>query len=140
MRRVSPRKRPTLDQKGEGSLTKQQFKDECDYNVLMGRYAKHGVIPQRRFGGFYGDFDSQEEFMDVTLRVQAAHEDFMGLPSDVRERFGNDPGQLINFISDPSNIAEAISLGLIEGPEMEQAEPAPQEVAAAATDEAGEAD
>jgi len=38
------------------------------------------------------------------------------LPSKIRDRFGNDPSQLLSFLADSSNKDEAISLGLVSAP------------------------
>ena len=48
--------------------------------------------------------------------VLAADDAFMALPANVRERFNNDPAELVDFISDVANRSEAIDLGLIPLP------------------------
>ena len=46
----------------------------------------------------------------------AADDAFMALPAAVRERFNNDPAELVDFVSDVNNRSEAIDLGLIPPP------------------------
>ena len=43
---------------------------------------------------------------------------FDNLPSDVRNRFNNNPAQLLDFVADPENKEEAIELGLLPKPEI----------------------
>jgi len=97
--------------------TKQSFKDECDINRIMARFAKTGVfehLSQRAptFGDV-ADIDFQG-CMDV---VAEARERFAMLPSDLRDRFANDPARLLAFVQDPKNLIEARSLGLLRASE-----------------------
>ena len=41
----------------------------------------------------------------------------MTLPADLRKRFSNDPGQLLSFLENEDNRAEAIKLGLVNAPQ-----------------------
>ena len=48
--------------------------------------------------------------------VMAADDAFMALPANIRERFNNDPAELVDFVSDDRNRSEAIDLGLVPPP------------------------
>jgi len=64
-------------------------------------------------------------FQDMLNTLVDAKNDFRALPARIKGRFGNDPYQLLRFLEDPSNEAEAIKLGLREAKEPEFVAPAP---------------
>lgn len=107
----NPSERVAIDC-SKGNRARQEFKDECDINRIMKKYAGTGVLPQRA-GGMFGDFSGIGDFMDAHAMIDKAKEAFASLPSDVRKRFANDPAELIRFVSDVANREEAIKLGLI---------------------------
>lgn len=95
------------------SLTSQSFKDECDINVIIDRYVRSGEplpLPDIRD---YGDFTGALDYHSSVNQILAAQASFMALPAKVRSRFNNDPGQLLEFISDADNIEEARKLGIL---------------------------
>ena len=107
------------------SLTKQSFKDECDVNQVMKRFNKTGVLdhtnPRRPVYADVSNFTDYQTSVGIVLR---AHESFENLPAEIRAKFENDPGKLLEFIDDPANAEEAIELGIIPNPEA--SEPPPQ--------------
>lgn len=116
------RKRVQFETTGP-SLTKQAFHDECDVNSILAKYAKTGHISHVRQGeGSYGDFTLDTDYQDSLNKVIIAQEAFMQLPAVVRRRFGNDPQQLMEFISDEKNYDEATQLGLISSEVLAQRE------------------
>lgn len=106
----------------EPSLTIQAEKDSCDVNLIVAKYAKTGVMGNVRTDQpMYGDFSSAVDYHDALIKIQEAEESFMSLPANVRKRFENDPGKLIDFLQDVKNREEAISLGLVvEAPQASQ--------------------
>lgn len=97
------------------SRTKQSFKDQCDINIIMARYNKTGdlthisqAIPQ------YGDFSNVPDLHGAMNQVRDAQAEFLLFPAKIRDRFGNDPDQLIQFMSNPDNLKEAVELGLVQ--------------------------
>ena len=76
----------------EEGLTKQSFKDECDVNRIMARYADTGVIEHIResppSNADVSDVGTYQEAMDIVSHAQSQ---FMQLPSAVRAAFDNDP-------------------------------------------------
>lgn len=94
------------------TLSQQQFKDECDINVIMDRYTATGQAPQF-VGAFFDDFSDVREFHEAQNILLAAQEEFLSLPARVRERFNNDPGRLLEFVNDEANREEAAKLGLL---------------------------
>lgn len=106
----------------EEDKTKQSFKDECDINVLMARYEKTGVMPD--YGGREGRYldCTGIDFRESQEMVAQAKSLFAQLPWQVRERFRNDPAQMLDFVEDERNRDEARELGLLK-PEAAPAEP-----------------
>ncbi len=99
------------------SMTQSQFKDECDINKIMDRYFRTGCLSDplnRMKPGTYGDFTEMGDYMENMNKIVQAREMFDALPARVRERFGNNPGAMIDFVMDPNNKAEAKKLGLLK--------------------------
>jgi len=94
------------------SMTQQQYKDECDINHIMSRYMQTGELPRTKLG-VYGDFSDMPDYQTALNTVLQAQDAFASLPAQIRQRFGNDPGALLEFLHDPSNKGEAIELGLV---------------------------
>ncbi|AXH73629.1 MAG: internal scaffolding protein [Microviridae sp.] len=95
------------------SMTKQAFKDECDINNIMKRFERDGMVAHyNKYGGEYGDFTDCPEYHEAQNKVLAANEMFLTLPSKVRERFKNDPGAFLAFVSDKANYQEMVDIGL----------------------------
>lgn len=113
------------------SKTKQSFKDECDINRIMARYAATGTMDfvNRREAQFLDVSDV--DFHQAMQIVTQSREAFESLPSAVRERFANDPARLLGFLSDDSNLEEAIKLGLVNKP-LPAPEPGAEPAASAA--------
>lgn len=93
--------------------TDQSFRDEADINTIMARYQSTGEMPVLN--------EMQGQWLDVTEMDFQRHMDFIidaqnlfdQLPSDLRDRFGNDPGAFLGFCSQESNREEMAKLGLL---------------------------
>lgn len=96
------------------SLTRQASKAECDVNRIMDRFEKTGILEHRNtFQGSYGDYtDVPQDYHEAVNQVIEANEMFMTLPAKTRKRFGNDPAEFVDFVSDPDNKDEMARLGL----------------------------
>lgn len=112
----SPAPRQQLRFEGEKSisLTKQAFHAECDINAIIARARRTGFQPPFKTGGIYGDFSAFTDYRDSLHLIEQAQADFMALPATVRDRFQNDPTNLLLFIADANNRQEAIDLGIID--------------------------
>lgn len=98
----------------EPTMTQQQFKDECDINNIMRKYQTTGEITHiAKKIGMYGDFSEIPDYHQMHQTVIEAEAAFMGLPAELRLRFKNDPGQLIDFLKDENNYEEGVKLGLL---------------------------
>jgi len=103
----------------EPTLAQQQFRDECDINVITERFGLTGQLPVGVRAPSYGDFTGVSDFQSAMQAVRQAQESFMLFPAAVRERFANNPQRLLEFCADPANLEEARSLGLAMPSEAE---------------------
>lgn len=101
---------------GEPTRTQQNFKDECDINVIMERFGKTGQVPANMRIPTYEDFTGVSDFHSAMNAVREASENFMELPAKVRARFDNDPQLFLEFVSNDANRSEAEALGLVPPP------------------------
>lgn len=109
----SPKPRVCLSFDENSRWTKQSAKDECDINQIMARYMKTGVLDfANKHQPQYADV-AGIDFQSCLDQIQQATAMFMDLPSKLRERFNNDPGRFVDFVSDPDNLPEMRSLGLL---------------------------
>lgn len=103
---------------GGEMLTQQSMKDETDINNIIGKFMKTGILTQpgatRKL--MFGDTTS-DSYHDMVNKIADAELAFTTLPSKIRDRFLNDPYQLLRFLENPENQKEAIKLGLIVLPE-----------------------
>jgi len=97
------------------NLTHQEFKDETDINFLLERFNVTGQLTVAARAPQYGDFSSSMDFHEAMNQVVAAKSAFADLPAKIRNRFHNDPAEMIDFLNQPENQAEAKALGLVEG-------------------------
>lgn len=99
---------------GESDLVQRQFKKDCDVNTIMAKYQKTGLLDHvNRFQGNYGDFTDAPTFHEAFQKVIDAQAMFLTLPSSVREKFANDPGLFLEYVSDPENEDGMRELGIL---------------------------
>lgn len=109
----------------EESLTIQDAPD-ADINKLLARFGvkDSSVLPGQTLGivdpAYYGDFSDRQPLRETLDTIRDAENKFMDLPATVRTRFNNDPWSLHEFITDPNNIEEAITLGLLHRKALER--------------------
>lgn len=125
---------PTIECAPGSSLTKQEFKEDCDMNNILKKYNKTGLLPDMiKNNPQFGDFSSTTTYQEALNICLHAQTQFENLPSTVRDRFGNDPAGFLSFAEDPRNAPELIKMGLatakpIEAPTplVEPSEPKPK--------------
>jgi len=104
-----------LDEDGNipSGRTKQDCKEECDINYVLKKYDKTGLLLHvNKAKAQYGDYTTVNEYQVNLNKVMEAQASFDDLPSSVRKRFQNDPGEFLEYISNPKNDKEMIELGL----------------------------
>lgn len=145
--RYSPAKCSGLVFKGE-SKTDQSFKDDCDVNKIMEKYKTvenyNAVMALQNPGRAkpqFGDFADMPDYAAAQNVIVRARNMFEALPSNIRDRFANDPAIFLEFMSDDKNKAEAIKLGLCQpDPVVETEDLSTQEARQEATPEVGKSD
>lgn len=111
------------------SLTRQEFRKECDLALTIKRFAKtpEGRLALRNAQGYAGN----AQFLDVTAipdyrtaldTVNRSNASFLALPAIVRRRFDNDAAYFLDFCSDPKNLPELRQMGLAK-PEVKAETP-----------------
>ena len=109
-------RRRQITYNSQPSMTKQSFKDECNINKIMDKFQKSGAINHyAAHAPQYGDC-THIELLDAQLIVANANSMFEDLPSSIRAKFENDPGQFLDFVQDENNSEEMIKLGLKNAP------------------------
>ena len=93
---------------------KQEFKDECDINVIFMRHPEGPPAWSSPPNLTYGDFAQAPDFLDAQLLVKAAEEQFLQLPVKLRDRFQHNPARFLDFVHDKANLNEAKVLGLLK--------------------------
>lgn len=96
------------------SLAQQSMKDECDINNILARWVQTGELAGNPRTPSYGDFTGIGDYHTALNTVIAAQESFMALDAKLRARFHNDPGEFLDFVSNPDNLDEMRELGLAE--------------------------
>lgn len=93
--------------------TKQSFKEECDINTIMGRYMRTGELPMLNVS--YPQYldCSGMDFENHMQFISGAQSMFNELPSDIRNRFKNDPAAFLDFCSDENNRPQLAEMGLL---------------------------
>lgn len=121
--RYKPPKSPVIDFESGTSKTRQEFLQESDVNRLVQRFRDTGSfydpltsVKTSQNKPLFGDFTNIPDYQKCLDVVIDAEQRFSALPSRLRERFANDPAQLLAFLSDSKNRDEAIELGLVPKP------------------------
>lgn len=119
------------------SRTQQHLANECDINEIVRRYEKSGAVTHvMERSAQFGDFSQVPDYQEAVNFIRRADDLFMALPVDVRERFENDPGQLLAFLGDARNREEAAKLGFVR-PEEPKGDKGPNNAGSAATGDSG---
>ena len=105
----------------EETMAKQSFKEQSDINTIVDTFMKTGVMPELVNMPTYGDFSDAPDYQTALNLVMQAEDQFMQLPAMLRAKFENDPGQLLAFLEDDANRAEAEALGLVQAQVIEPA-------------------
>ncbi len=106
------RPRVQIDLGGE-SRTHQSFKDECDINVVMRRWAKSGQLPPTNTTPpTYGDFTNATDYLTSQVTVMDAIADFERLPSAVRKECENDPAKFLAMVQEEGDLQKLVDAGL----------------------------
>lgn len=101
-------------------LTSQSERDNCDLNILVRRFGVVQVAASHPFDpSQYGEWDSTLDLRAAVESVQNAQTAFNQLPATIREKFQNDPRQLLAALKDPDQADQLRELGVLK-PKPEQ--------------------
>lgn len=94
----SPSDRSTDFETVGKSATRQEFKEECDINVVVDRHLKiGGVITPQEFSEEMVVLPDNFDYHEALNAVIAADEAFGQLPADIRSAHDNDAGKFLKF-------------------------------------------
>ncbi len=97
------------------SLAKQSFADECNINNIMAKFNKTGILEhENKRKPRYGDLIDAVDYHSSLNKTIEAQDAFDNLPSAIRSRFNNEPGEFLEFVDNPENAEELVTLGLAE--------------------------
>lgn len=98
------------------TLTQEHYADDVNLNTIVKRFGiGDGAIPPAAMDPrYFGDFSDVPDFRQALDAVREATTRFNALPVELRNRFGNDPATLWQFVNDPNNLEESIKLGLLK--------------------------
>ena len=106
----------------DASLTQQHFAEETDINYILKQFNITGQLPTNPISPQYGDFSTVHDYHSALNAGMAAEDEFDALPAQIRASLDNEPANLIAFLSDEENRAEAIKLGLVNPSSSQEVE------------------
>lgn len=104
----------------EPSLTDQSQYKDTDINNIVRRYQTTGLLDSPGSVPFetlqYGDATLLPDYQTALDLVNNVQEEFSSLPSEIRDKFGHDPMQLLEALQDPTKKEMLQDIGLISTP------------------------
>lgn len=104
----------------EPSLTDQSQYNDTDINNIVRRYQTTGLLDSPGAVPFetlqYGDATLLPDYQTALDLVNSVETEFSSLPSEVREKFGHDPMQLLEALQDPTKQQMLQDIGLLSKP------------------------
>ena len=100
--------------KGKKCVVQTHSKSECDINLIISKFQKDGILPSsvRSEPGRYIDLTMFPDFNAASRAIAGVKSAFANLPPDVRERFNNAQDKFVEFVQDPRNARELVTMGL----------------------------
>ncbi len=104
----------------EPSLTDQSQYKDTDINNIVRRYQTTGLLDSPGSVPFetlqYGDATLLPDYQTALDLVNSVESEFSSLPSEIREKFGHDPMQLLEALQDPTKQEMLQDIGLLSKP------------------------
>lgn len=104
------------------SKTQQNFRKECDINLIYSRYQQTGQLPEgRQSQPQYGE--QVDDFQAVAFAMARARSTFEELPTNIQQKYGSVEG-VMEAMQDPNGAPELHADGIltafgVEVPEMQ---------------------
>lgn len=119
------------------SLTKQEFKDETDINIILQRFLRTGEPPPMPLPEHFADTSGKTSYFEMASKVAEANDRFYLLPAEKRAEFANDPNRWADAVVtavETNNRDQLAELGFeIPPPTATGTPPAPGEASPAPT-------
>lgn len=100
-------------EKFEKTRAQQHAKDQCDINIILSKFQKTGRLPLRDRVPIYDDFSTVTDYKESLEILLKATDQFDNLPSELRNRFKNDPAEFLKFVENAEH-KELVELGLAD--------------------------
>lgn len=97
------------------TMAQQQFKDECDINMIVERFGVTGQLPGNMRMPIQEEFVETMTYHEALNKLIEADVEFMKLPAKIRAEFQNDAGKFVEFASDEANVAQMREWGMAVG-------------------------
>lgn len=118
----------------EESQTVQSDGDRADITKILGQYRQVGIVDNLNMAeAQFADISEFTDFADAIRHAREAEDEFMKLPSKVREIFKHDVGEWLDTAHDEDKRDALVQAGIIEA----EKPLVPPAVAAAVVDPAG---
>lgn len=104
---------PGIDCTGDPGRTDPSAAKDADINNIVATYHKTGYFPTAERAAIFADVSNAPSYQEALQTVINAENAFMELPAKIREKFQNDPAQMLAFLDDPNNRPEAAALGML---------------------------
>ncbi|QCQ84636.1 internal scaffolding protein [Blackfly microvirus SF02] len=97
----------------DDGMTRQEFADECDINVLMATYERNGQLTHINAGSpQFLDVSDVPDLPRAIAVMEAAEKAFMTLPASVRREFDNSAVNFVDYAADRGNLDQMRKWGL----------------------------
>lgn len=109
---------------GAENMTEQSHREEVKVQNILKKYHETGILTHvSNYGGNYMDLPSGMDLQTALNITIEANEAFDSLPSDIRNRFANNPGAFLDFVQNPDNFDEMKEMGLVNRETLSKREP-----------------
>lgn len=106
---------------GEGpSMVREAFKDECDINQIVQRYAAGAQMPPRPGDALYADVSGLSDYKSAVDQVLAAYANLDAMPEKARALLKNDPEGFRHALLNATQSEDLVALGILKAPTEEQ--------------------
>lgn len=86
------------------SMTEQAHADQVNIHSIMKKYKETGMVDHMAaHSGDYADMVGAPDYLEAQNIIAEANSLFASIPSYIRDDFGNDPAQFLDFLQDPAN-------------------------------------
>lgn len=85
------------------TVTQEQFKDDMDINRIVAMYSKAGLPLPPLDKAVYGIDVPTSDFAEFSEKLNIAKQNFMSLPSSLRQYFDNDVNTFARFLNSSSD-------------------------------------